>query len=424
MKLILGCIADDITGATDLALMLGRSGMPVMQYIGLPGRDSPPPDIAAAVIALKSRTAPLPDAVRESIAAVRWLRKQGARQFFFKYCSTFDSTDEGNIGPVAEALQEEIGAGIAPVCPAFPANGRTVYMGHLFVGEQLLSESSMRHHPLTPMTDANLLRILGRQVCSMESVGLVPLPVVEEGAQAVRDRLEQLKTDGKRLPVTDALTDVHLRTLGEACRDYPLITGGSGIAMGLPENYRKKGLLAEDQGLIAVAGEAGPAAVLAGSCSAATQRQVDRMSRHHAAMGIEPLEIEVGRQKIEQIIDWAADAMKKGPVLIYSTESPEEVARVQNLLGRERAGTLVEETLAAVAVELRARGLKKLIIAGGETAGAVLNALGVRTIRIGPEIEPGVPWTVSVDPPRLLLALKSGNFGSDRFFEKALEMVS
>ena len=424
MKLILGCIADDITGATDLALMLGRNGMPVVQIIGVPDDQTPEADEPAVVVALKSRTAARSRAVTDSVTAARWLTSKGARQLFFKYCSTFDSTEKGNIGPVAEALLQETGTQIAPVCPAFPANARTVYMGHLFVGEQLLSESGMRHHPLTPMTDANLLRVLGGQVSSADLVGLVPLPVVEKGAPAIRRQMDELKAGGKRLAVTDALTDAHLRALGQACRDLPLITGGSGIAMGLPANYRDRGWLSPQAGLIDPGKTSGPAAVLAGSCSPATRRQVARMSRVHTAVAIDPLDIAAGRQAIEAIVDRAAADMLKGPVLLYSTASPKQVARVQQVLGGERSGALVEQTLAAAAVGLRERGLKKLIVAGGETAGAVLSALGIRCIRIGPEIEPGVPWTVSTEAPRLLLALKSGNFGSDRFFEKALEIVS
>lgn len=424
MKPLLGCIADDITGATDLALMLGHNGMPVDQYIGLPEEKSMEPDSVAVVIALKTRTAPVRKAVTDSVTAARWLRKRGVRQLYFKYCSTFDSTDAGNIGPVAEALLAETGASLAPVCPAFPANRRTVYMGRLFVGTQLLSESSMRHHPLTPMTDADLVRVLGRQLKRPESVALVPFTIVEKGANAVRWKLQELAIEGKRFAVTDALTDTHLLALAEACDDLPFLTGGSGLAMGLPENYRKSGQIGSSSGLVTIGCKEGPAAVLAGSCSFATRRQVEYMAEKYPALAIEPLAVFHGRQNVEGVLDWASENDTKGAVLIYSSAPPDQVARVQAELGREQAGNLVERTLAEVAVGLSQRGFRKLIVAGGETSGAVLASLGIRRLRIGPAIEPGVPWTVRWDDPEFLLALKSGNFGSEDFFSKALEMVS
>lgn len=424
VKPLLGCIADDITGATDLALMLGRNGMPVVLYIGLPDEAGMEPDAAAVVIALKSRSSPAPEAVAASRTAARWLRKRGVRQLFFKYCSTFDSTEAGNIGPVAEALLAETGADLAPVCPAFPANSRTVYMGHLFVGTQLLSESSMRHHPLTPMTDANLVRILARQLRLPETAGLVPLTMIERGPVAVRKKFQELVRDGKRLAVTDAVTDAHLFTLGAACSDLPLLTGGSGLAMGLPANFRNAGLLESVSGLVDIDRSSDPALVLAGSCSSATRTQVEYMAEKYPALVFEPLAFSRGRQSIDDIIDWALKHMAGGPVLIYSSALPDDVNAVQSQLGRQHAGKLVENALAEIAVGLRAKGFRKFVVAGGETSGAVLTSLGIRRLRIGPEIAPGVPWTISLDNPRVLLALKSGNFGSQDFFTKALEMVT
>jgi len=424
VKPLLGCIADDITGATDLALMLGRNGMSVIQYIGLPQDEERAPDAAAVVIALKSRSTPAPEAVAASVAAARWLKKKGVRQLYFKYCSTFDSTDAGNIGPVAAALLAETGAEVAPVCPAFPANFRTLYLGHLFVDTQLLSESSMRQHPLTPMTDANLVRVLGRQLRRPETVGLVPFPTVERGAAAVRGALRDLVRQGKRFAVIDALTDAHLFTLGKACGDLPLLTGGSGLTMGLPEHFRNTGTLAATRGLVEIDRSPGPALVLAGSCSSATRSQVKHMAKKYPALAFDPVAFAQGRQSIENILEWALKKKTEGPVLIYSSAPPEDVAAVQAQLGRQQAGSIVENALAAVAVGLRAKGFRKLIVAGGETSGAVLSSLGIRKLRIGPEIEPGIPWTVSMDAPQLLLALKSGNFGSQDFFTKALEMVT
>ncbi len=424
MKPILGCIADDITGATDLALMLGRHGMPVVKFIGCPTADTPwPEEAAAVVVALKSRTAPVAEAVADSLAACRWFQTQGVRQYFFKYCSTFDSTAEGNIGPVAAALRETTGGGPTIFCPAFPANRRTVYQGHLFVGTRLLSESSMRHHPLTPMTDADLVRLLRRQLPAEAKVGRVGYEIVHQGARQIRTALERLAGEGVHYVVVDALDNRHLELIGEACADMSLVTGASAVARGLPANYRTAGWLAETTGLVTVARQPGPAVVLAGSCSEATRGQVAQMAADCPALKVAPLQLADGRQRVEDIVAWAVDQMQRGPVLVYASAAPEEVAAIQARLGPVRAGTLIEETLAAVADGLYGQGLRQLIVAGGETSGAVLKALDIRALRIGPEIEPGVPWTVSTDSRGLVLALKSGNFGGPDFFLRALEML-
>ncbi len=424
MQPVLGAIADDITGATDLALMLGRNGMPVVQHIGCPAPDTPwPEEAAAVVVALKSRTAPVAAAVADSLAACRWLQAHGVRQLFFKYCSTFDSTPGGNIGPVAAALSEATGGGSTVFCPAFPANRRTVYQGHLFVGDRLLSESSLRDHPLTPMTDADLVRFLGRQLPGEAKVGLVDYARVEQGAARIGRKLARLAAEGVHYVVVDALSDRHLVAIGRACADMKLVTGGSAVAMGLPDNYRAAGWLPETEGLVAISPQPGPAAVLAGSCSVATREQVAHMAAAHPALKVDPLQLAEGRQRIEELTAWASDRMTKGPVLVYASAGPEEVAAAQEALGPARAGILVEEALAGVAVGLHRQGLKQLIVAGGETSGAVLQALDVRALKIGPEIEPGVPWTLSTSADGLVLALKSGNFGRPDFFTRALEML-
>jgi uncharacterized protein YgbK (DUF1537 family) len=424
MKPVLGCIADDITGATDLSLMLGRHGMPVVQYIGLPHDEEGDLDAAAVVIALKSRNLPVLDAVAASVTAARWLRQKQFRQLYFKYCSTFDSTDDGNIGPVINALLKETGSLIAPVCPAFPTNLRTVYQGHLFVGNQLLSESSMRHHPLTPMTDANLVRVLGRQLENPDEVGLMPLSVVEKGPLAVRRKLSDMIDIGLRFAIIDALTDGHLYTLAEAFSEWPLLTGGSGLAMGLPQNFRNIGLLESTPGLVHLEPVSGPALVLAGSCSAATRSQVEYLTGQCPALFFDPLAFHQGRQSIEDIVNWAMENRDRGQILVYSTALPKDVAAVQDEIGRQSAGHMVEKAMAEIATRLCQKGWRKFIIAGGETSGAVLAALAIRRLRIGPEIAPGVPWTISMDDPPILLALKSGNFGQKDFFTKALEMVT
>lgn len=418
--MLLGCIADDVTGASDLASTLVREGMRTVQVLGVPASDWTPSEVDAVVVALKSRTAPVAEAVRQSLEALEWLRGAGARQIFFKYCSTFDSTDAGNIGPVAEALLEALGGEQTIYCPAFPTNGRSIYQGHLFVGDRLLSESGMENHPLTPMTDADLVRVLGRQ--TSHPVGLVPYASVSQGAEAIRASLGELRAAGKRHAIVDALDDAHLRAIGAAVAELSLVTGGSGVALGLPENFRRSGLLHAEVS-DALPEIAGAAAVLSGSCSRATNAQVAHFAAKRPALRLDPLALARGEQSVETILHWARPKLGAEPILIYATAEPEAVAAVQSELGREAAGTLVEETLAGVAKGLVAAGLRRLVVAGGETSGAVVAALGIAALRIGPEIDPGVPWTATLGEPPLLLALKSGNFGTVDFFEKAFQQL-
>ncbi|WP_322029952.1 3-oxo-tetronate kinase [Paraburkholderia sp. J76] len=427
-KPLLGCIADDFTGATDLANMLVRGGMRTVQTIGVPGAEMRI-EADALVVALKSRTIDAADAVAQSLAALEWLRAQGCRQFFFKYCSTFDSTDRGNIGPVADALLDALSSngGDTPftiACPAFPENGRTIYRGHLFVGDVLLNESGMEHHPLTPMTDANLVRVLQQQTRS--KVGLVRYDAVAQGAQAVRATIDALRADGTRMAIADAVSDADLYTLGEACADLPLITGGSGVALGLPANFRRAGLLTD----AADAGELpridGASAVLAGSASKATNAQVAAWRETRPAFRIDPLAAARGEPVVERALTFAREHMNAAepqPVLIYATASPDEVKAAQRELGVTQAGELVERTLATLARGLCDLGVRKFVVAGGETSGAVVQALGVNMLRIGKQIDPGVPATATMGAQPLALALKSGNFGAVDFFAKALRRL-
>jgi uncharacterized protein YgbK (DUF1537 family) len=410
----LGCIADDLTGATDVALMLQNAGMRTIQSIGVPaGFDADNAD--AVVVALKTRTAPPAEAVAQSLAALEWLRNQGARQILFKYCSTFDSTDAGNIGPVADALLDACGAQFTVACPAFPTNKRTVYQGHLFVGEQLLSDSPMKDHPLTPMRDANLVRLLGRQ--TGRKVGLVPLPAVRRGAPAMRAAFEKLRDSGCSYAIVDAVEDEDLIALGTACAEMPLLTGGSGIAMGLPANFgiRK----AAEAKLPAVGGHG---AVVSGSCSAQSNAQVAQWLKAKPGFRVDPLRLADGADVATEALAWAAPRLAAGPVLIYATAEPAAVRSVQAKLGAQRAGEVVEECLARIASGLVEKGVRRMVVAGGETSGAVVKALGVSGLRIGSQVDPGVPWTQSLGEPRLALALKSGNFGAVDFFDKALGM--
>jgi uncharacterized protein YgbK (DUF1537 family) len=415
---ILGVIADDFTGATDVAGMLVGAGMRTVQVIGVP--QGPMPEADAVVVALKSRTCPPAEAVAQSLDALRALRAAGARQIYFKYCSTFDSTPQGNIGPVADALMDALGADIAIACPAFPDNGRTIFRGHLFVGDVLLSDSGMREHPLTPMTDANLVRVLQPQ--TRRRVGLLAQPIVSRGPGAVRERLDALRAEGAGLAVADAVANDDLLTLGEACADLPLITAGSGVALGLPPAYARRGWLKPDATSAQLTPVQGPSAVLAGSCSLATQGQVARwIAAGHAALRLDPLALAANTGHLADLKAQALGALPKGPVLVYATADAASVKGVQERLGTAAAGERVEHAMAAIAQALVQAGVRRLVVAGGETSGAVTQALGQRQLRIGAPICPGVPWTQgTVQGEPLWLALKSGNFGGPDFFVQAL----
>lgn len=417
MPLLLGCIADDFTGATDLANTLVKGGMTAVQVIGVP--TGPLPEADAVIIALKSRTAPVGEAVAQSLAACDALLAAGAKQIFWKYCSTFDSTDQGNIGPVADALLKRLGSGFALACPAFPTNGRTIYLGHLFVGNALLNESGMENHPLTPMTDANLVRVLGRQTDG--AVGLVPFTTVEQGAAATRQAMMRLAEQGRRYAIVDAVTDQHLLAIGEAAAQHALITGGSGVAMGLPENFRRAGLLPARGDAASLPPMQGMAAVVAGSCSRATLGQIGLARDHVPVLELDALATPDAATLTAQALEWVDGKLAADrPVVIAASAPPEKVAALQAKLGRDAAGALIEAAMAAIAEGLVACGVGRLVVAGGETSGAVVQRLGVTALRIGPEIDPGVPWTFA-EPRGLHLALKSGNFGARDFFLKAFD---
>jgi len=411
MSLKLGCIADDFTGATDLANNLVRAGMRVVQTIGVP--DGPIADVDAVVVALKSRTTPAAEAVAMSLAAARWLRSQGAPQLYFKVCSTFDSTAAGNIGPVAEALLAETGSRFAIVTPAFPENGRTVFKGHLFVGDVLLSDSPMRQHPLTPMTDANLVRVLQAQVKSAR-VGLVDHRALARGEAGLRERFAALQADGVALAIADAVTDDDLRLLAAAASDQPFVVAGSGLAIGIPALHGLRPSAAAAQ----LPPPRGACAVVSGSCSAATNAQVAAFDGERFA--VDPLRLAAGDDLVAQALAWARPRLGNQPLLVYATAEPAAVQAVQQQLGAAQAGALVEDALAAIAQGLVEAGVGQLVVAGGETSGACVQRLGVTRLRIGPQIDPGVPWCHSATPQGPLhLALKSGNFGGRDFFARA-----
>jgi len=421
MAILLGSIADDFTGATDLAGMLVKYGMRTVLVIDVPS-GPPPEDVDAVVVALKSRTSPVREAVGQSLATLEWLRSAGCGQIFFKYCSTFDSTQDGNIGPVAEALMEALGTEFTIACPAFPENRRTVYQGHLFVGSDLLSESGMRHHPLTPMTDSNLVRVLSAQV--ERRVSLIDLATVREGPEAVRARIAALRADKFGFAIADAVANEDLKCLGVACADLPFLTGSSGLAIGLPGNFRRNGFLSEGGEADALSAVGGPRVVVAGSCSVATQGQVATMRERNPAFKLD-IEALWSGDAVARAIQWASRHIGEEPLLVYSTANPEEIRATQARFGE--AGARIEEALADIAQRLvDDLGARRLIVAGGETSGAVVKALGLRQLRIGPEICPGVPWTTTEtrDGRTLALALKSGNFGEPDFFLSAWGMLS
>jgi len=415
--LLLGCIADDFTGATDLASSLVRAGLRVVQTLGVPTQPLSQP-VDAVVVALKSRTIAPAQAVAQSLAALRWLQAQGAQQLYFKYCSTFDSTPQGNIGPVTEALMDALGTDFTIATPAFPDNQRTVFQGHLFVGSLPLNESGMQNHPLTPMRDANLVRVLQAQC--RRPVGLIDYRCVAQGEAVVRARMAALREQGVGIAVADALSNADLLCLGRAVRGLPLVTAASGLAVGLPANW---GLEPSAQAAVLPAAQ-GLRAVVCGSCSLATQRQVAAFqAAGGASFALHAPQLAAGEDQVAQALAWARTRLASQPVLIHSGAA--DLPAVQAELGGPRAAALLEQALAAVATGLVQMGVRQLVLAGGETSGACVQALGVAQLQIGAPIDTGVPWCYALGGAHggLHLALKSGNFGADDFFLRAFSLL-
>jgi uncharacterized protein YgbK (DUF1537 family) len=410
---LLGCIADDFTGGTDLANNLVKSGFRTVQTIGIPKSSAGLKDTDAVVVALKTRTCPADQAVRESTEALDWLKRLGCRQFYFKYCSTFDSTPRGNIGPVIEVLLRDLGESLTIASPAFPDNGRTVYRGHLFVHDQLLNESGMQNHPLTPMTDPNIVRVLASQ--TNLAVDLIRLDLIRQGEKAVSGALETFPS--KTAVVTDATSNEDLAVLADAARNLKLVTGGSGLALGLGKNFGLQGRKAANSTT-----PAGRRAILAGSCSRMTLKQIEVAKKFYPHFRVEPGELDSEFERtLESVLHWATEHQSDNdPLLVYTSAAPDEITKSQKTLGVEQAGFLCETLLASVAAKFVDGGITQLIVAGGETSGAVVQKLGLDLLRIGPEIDPGVPWTLASNGTQeIALALKSGNFGSEEFFVNA-----
>ncbi|MBB2750567.1 UNVERIFIED_ORG: uncharacterized protein YgbK (DUF1537 family) [Rhizobium aethiopicum] len=425
MAILLGSIADDYTGASDLANTLTKNGLRTVQTVGIPDPSLTLPDVDAVVVSLKIRSIPPAEAVTAAASAEQWLRRRGAGHVLYKICSTFDSTDAGNIGPVTEVLSHAAGGGIVLVTPAFPETGRTVYLGHLFVGGQPLNESPLKDHPLNPMHDANLVRVLARQ--SHGAVGLIDLTAIAAGPGAVKARLEALRAAGVTAAIADAIFERDLETLGEIALETPVSTGASGLGLGLARALVRSGRISSGGAAPAdvIRPVGGLSAIVAGSCSKATLHQLDVAERSMPVLRLDPEKLLAGPDEIAAAISWAGDRIAAGPVVVAASAAPETVTRLQSLYGREASGHAIETATSIIAAELVARGVRRLVVAGGETSGAAVDRLAIPAFLIGPEIAAGVPVlrTVGNAQGDMLLALKSGNFGGEDFFTAALAMM-
>ncbi|PIJ52023.1 hypothetical protein BL250_02185 [Erwinia sp. OLTSP20] len=412
----LGVIADDFTGATDIASFLAQNGMSVMQYNGIPAETLRPSAVDALVISLKSRSCPAKEAVSDSLAALRWLKAQGCQRFYFKYCSTFDSTAQGNIGPVTDALLDALGESQTVISPALPVNGRTVYQGYLFVHQQLLAESGMRHHPVTPMRDSQLIRLMEQQAAGRAA--LIPLSVVRQGSEAVRQQLTALRQQKARYVVIDAISEDDLLTQAEACGEMPLLTGGSGLGLGVARYFAATHASQPDRqrGLPV----AGPAVVISGSCSTMTNAQVARYASQAAHFALDIVRcIEDSAGYAGEICRWVV-AQRNATLapMVYATADAEKLQQIQQQYGAAESSQAIEQLFARLVPLLAEQGIRRFIVAGGETSGVVTQALNITGLHIGPTISPGIPWVRASDKP-ISLALKSGNFGDENFFARA-----
>jgi uncharacterized protein YgbK (DUF1537 family) len=422
--LALGCIADDYTGASDLANTLTRCGLRTVQTIGVPSDDLKLPEVDAVVVSLKSRSIEASQAVAKSRAAEKWMRGRGASHVLFKICSTFDSTDAGNIGPVMDALRADSGDAIVLVTPAFPETGRTVYQGNLFVGAVPLNESPLKDHPLNPMHDSNLVRVLARQ--NKTKIGLVDLAVIARGPDAVRAHLAELVAKGFGAAIADAVFERDLETIGAVALDHRVSVGASGIGLGLARALVASGRAKANAVTVAVEKPVGgPAACLAGSCSQATLQQIAQAEQAMPVLHLDPEQVIAGKDEAQRAIAWAKGRLGKGPVLIASSSTPDQVAALQARHGRDAAGHAIEQAMADIAEGLVQSGVRRLVVAGGETSGAVVDRLGIPGFLVGPEIAAGVPVlrAVGATDGEMLLALKSGNFGGPEFFSDALKLM-
>jgi uncharacterized protein YgbK (DUF1537 family) len=423
-KVSLGCIADDYTGASDLANTLTRCGLRTVQTIGVPSDQLALPEVDAVVVSLKSRSIEAGLAVSRSRAAEKWLRGRGADHVLFKICSTFDSTDAGNIGPVMDALRADCSETIVLVTPAFPETGRTVYQGLLFVGSVPLNESPLKDHPLNPMHDSNLVRVLARQ--SQTKISLVDLATVARGPDAVRARLAELSAKGFGAAVIDAVFERDLETIGNVALEHRLSVGASGFGLGLARALVvSRRVKPGASNTVSDAPVGGPAACLAGSCSQATLQQVAKAEAEMPVLHLDPEQVVAGNDEVRRALAWARERLKQGPILIASSSTPDQVAALQARHGRDAAGHAIEQAMADIAEGLVQSGVRRLVVAGGETSGAVVDRLRIPGFLVGAEIAAGVPVlrAVGANGGEMLLALKSGNFGGPEFFSDALKLM-
>lgn len=415
--MLLGVIADDFTGATDIAGFLVENGMRTIQVNGTPSEDMKI-NADAVVVSLKSRSCATQQAIIDSVKALKWLQSQGCQQFYFKYCSTFDSTAQGNIGPVTDALLDQLNEDFTVVCPSLPVNGRTVFNGHLFVLGQLLSESGMRNHPVTPMKNSNIVQLMDAQ--SRGETGLINYQIIEQGPDNIIKGFKALKAQGKRYAVVDAFNSQHIDNIGKSINGLKLITGGSGLASGIAKNWKSH---LQDQTEAKKAGypSKAPTVIFSGSCSLTTNKQVSHYKKKapHLAINVEHC---LNKNNYSQeVCDWVLSQTQSTLApLVYATADPQGLKKIQLKYGAEASSQAIENFFKQLAIKLKEKGVCNFIVAGGETSGVVTQSLQVDCFHIGPQIAPGVPWIKAVNHP-LSLALKSGNFGDETFFTKAQE---
>ena len=420
---MIGAIADDFTGGTDVAVAFRRAGLRTVMLFSEPVADLELPDHDAVVIALKTRTIDSGDAVRQSLNAATWLRARGTTQLYFKYCSTFDSRPEGNIGPVVDALANLLDAPRVAFVPSSPEHRRTQYMGDLFVGAELLAESPMRYHPLTPMTDSFVPRLL--EIQTQESVALIDHFEVRKGSDHLRTQLDAALSNGSRYIVIDAISETDLAQIGEACVDDTLVTGAAGLAGGLgAAHYARLSadvrLPLEDSAVDPI-GSAAASAVLAGSCSSRTLEQVAHMRQDHDSYRLDALAFPDSQVLADAALAWYETRTGYAAPLIYSSLPPAQLHEVQDALGIERASAILETAMGYIAQGLVARGVRRIVVAGGETSGAVVTALDIGSGVIGDEAAPGVPWIYTPGGDPIALLLKSGNFGDVTFLARTVD---
>ncbi|PHM35743.1 3-oxo-tetronate kinase [Xenorhabdus innexi] len=421
MTIKLGVIADDFTGATDIASLMVQNGWQVALLLSIPD-DSTfiPHDVDAIIISLKSRSCPVDESIEQSLKACRWLRqKANCSRLFFKYCSTFDSTIKGNIGPVTDVLMDELQIDLCLICPALPINGRTVVYGYLFVNGQLLNESDMQYHPINPMKDSNLLRLMEQQ--SRGTAGLVDINCVRQGELSIRDRLCQLRCKGIRYAVVDTLLMDDLLLVAQAAHDMTLITGGSGLGGAIARycsggNSEKTSIkklpLPRNRRMV----------ILSGSCSVMTYRQVLEYKKIASTMELDIDKCINNPDYIHLLVDWIIQQPMKGLApMLYTTRPPGVLKLTHNQYESFQVSKIIEQLFAQIANELRQKDFNTFIITGGETSGKVVQSLGINQVGIGAIIAHGVPWVYDLQSD-CWLALKSGNFGEVDFFHYAQEI--